>query len=89
MSGLHFSPKGAAIFLFVAAILGVLVVLDRGSGAISKVWPFVMLGLLVVAALAIYFRMWSARADFEQVGKIESQSLYGVLPKRLREWLFP
>ncbi|MBV9982470.1 hypothetical protein [Bradyrhizobium sp.] len=89
MSGLHFSPSGAVIFLFVAGILGVLVILDRGSGAISRVWPFVMLGFLAVATLAIYFPMWAARADFERVGKIESQSLYGVLPRRLREWLFP
>jgi hypothetical protein len=89
MSGIHFSPKGAAIFLFVAAILALLVMLDRGSGAISRAWPLAMLGVLAAATLAIYLRMWSARADFEQVRKIESQSLYGVLPKRLREWLFP
>jgi hypothetical protein len=44
---------------------------------------------LAAATLAIYSRMWSAGGDSERVRKIESQSLYGVLPKRLREWLFP
>jgi predicted choloylglycine hydrolase len=46
-------------------------------------------GPALVAALTINRRMWSARRDFEAVKRIEGESLYGILPKRLREWLFP
>ena len=89
MIGRYFSPKGPVIFLFAMVVLAALIALDKGVGPISAAWPFVMLCLLFVAALTISRRMWSARKDFEAVRRIEGESLYGILPKRLREWLFP
>lgn len=89
MPGSYFSPKGFLIFILFVAGLAATIAMDQGSGPLSKAWPLLTLSLLIGATLAIYSRMWSERRDFEKVRRIESQSLYGVLPKRIREWLFP
>jgi putative effector of murein hydrolase len=89
MPGSYFSPKGFIIFILFVAGFAAAVAMDQGSGPLSKAWPFLILGLLIGATLAIYSHMWIERRDFEKIRRIESQSLYGVLPKRVREWLFP
>jgi len=39
MSQFHFSPKALGVsFLFLVAF-AVLIAVDRGSGAISRIWP--------------------------------------------------
>jgi hypothetical protein len=89
MPGSYFSPKGFLVFILFVAGFAATVVMDQGSGPLSKAWPFLILGLLIGATLAICSHIWIERRDFEKVRRIESQSLYGVLPKRVREWLFP
>jgi hypothetical protein len=34
-------------------------------------------------------RMWRARSNSDEIRKAEAQGLYGVLPEKLRNWLFP
>jgi hypothetical protein len=89
MSGRHFSPRGFIIFALFLTGFAVLISMDKGSGPISGAWPFLVLCLVIGATVAICRRMWSEGSDFEKVSRIESQSLYGVLPKKVREWLFP
>jgi hypothetical protein len=89
MTDRHFSRTGLGIFAFVVALLALLVSIDGGSGFISRAWQLAMVLLVVVATLAIYRRIWNTRGDFDDVRRIEGQSLYGVLPRKLRKWLFP
>lgn len=89
MADRHFSHTGLGIFAFVVAVLALLISIDGGSGFISRAWSLTMLLFVVVATLVIYRRMWNARRDFDDVRRIEGESLYGVLPRKLREWLFP
>jgi hypothetical protein len=89
MSGRHFSPRGLLTFILFMTGFAALILMDQGSGPLSRAWPFLMLCLMVGATVAICRRIWSERSDFEKVRRIESQSLYGVLPRKVREWLFP
>jgi hypothetical protein len=89
MTQFHFSPKAAVGFVLLVVAFGILISVDRGSGEISRLWPFLMLCLLVGGSFAIYRRMWRARANPDELRKAEAQGLYGVLPEKLRNWLFP
>jgi hypothetical protein len=89
MGQVHFSPKalvGLIVFLLVFALL---IDLDHGSGPLSRAWPSLMLIGMLGATAVIYRRMWRARNDPGELGKAEAQSLYGVLPEKLRNWIFP
>src|SRR5215475_34528 len=89
MSQFHFSPKALGVsFLFLVAF-AVLIAVDRRSGAISRIWPFLMLYLFIGGSLVIYRRVWRVRGNPIELRKAEAQSLYGVLPDKLRKWLFP
>jgi hypothetical protein len=48
-----------------------------------------MLVFVLGGTFAIYRRMWGARSNTDEIRKVEAQGLYGVLPKKLRNWLFP
>jgi hypothetical protein len=95
MKHVHFSTRGLlylavlAVLAVLAAILSVLGAVDQGSGLVSRVWPFLNFGFLFIASALIYQRMWRARGNPDEIKKIEAQSLYGVLPPKVRNWLFP
>jgi len=86
---LEVSPKASLLFAFLLFCFGALVAFDQGAGVASHIWRPVLWGLIAIASLAIYVRIWRARRNFDDVKKIESQSLYGILPLKLRDWLFP
>jgi hypothetical protein len=89
MKQVHFSARACtALAIFVVAFAALLSI-DKGSGPISRVWPILMLCLLVGAMVAICARMWRARGNPYQVRRAEAEGLYGVLPESLRNWLFP
>jgi hypothetical protein len=89
MPGRRFSPNGLFVFVLFMIGFAILLSMDKGYGPFSRAWPFLMLSLVISAALAICHHMWSERRDFEKVRRIESQGLYGVLPRKMRGWLFP
>lgn len=89
MSQFHFSPKAFGSFFLFLVAFGVAIAIDRGSGLISRLWPFLILCLLIGGSLAVYRRMWQARTNPNELRKAEAQSLCGVLPKKMRDWLFP
>ena len=60
----------------------------RGSGVVGRIWLPLFWGTVLLAAVAIYLRIWRARGSIDEVKKIEAQSLYGILPPKLRDWLF-
>jgi len=89
MGQLHVSPRALAGFIAFLLVFALLINLDHGSGPISRVWPFIMLIGMLGATAVIYRRMWHARNDAGELRKVEAQSLYGVLPEKLRTWIFP
>lgn len=89
MRQVQFSPKAFAGLVLLVVALAALFSIDNGSGPIGRVWPTLMLCLLTGGAVAIWARMWRARGNPYQVKRAEAESLYGVLPESLRNWLFP
>jgi hypothetical protein len=89
MGHAHFSPRALAGFIFFLLAFGLLVSIDQGSVRVSHAWPVLMLVFLLGGTFAIYRRMWRARSNRDEIRKVEAQGLYGVLPKRTRNWLFP
>jgi hypothetical protein len=86
---IRISPKACLFFVLFLCCFGVLVFLDQGTGVVSHIWVPLIWGLIALASLAIYVRIWRARRNFDDVKKIEAQGLYGIMPPRLRNWLFP
>lgn len=89
MGRVHFSPKAFAGFVVFLVAFGLLVSMDQGSGPISRAWPILMSVFLLGGTFAIYRQMWRARNSSDDIRRAEAQGLYGVLPKKLRIWLFP
>ncbi|MCV0385164.1 MAG: hypothetical protein K5821_01840 [Nitrobacter sp.] len=86
---LEVSPKAGLLFVFFLFCFDVLFALDRGEGVVSHIWGPLVWGLIAFASLAIYIRIWRVRKNPGEMRKIEAQSLYGILPLKLRNWLFP
>jgi hypothetical protein len=89
MGHVRFSPKALAGFIFFLLAFGLLISIDQGTVPISQGWPILILVFMVGGTVAIYRRMWRARSNSDEIRKVEAQGLYGVLPERLRNWLFP
>jgi hypothetical protein len=86
---LQFSPRALLSFaIFLVAFVGLLA-LDKGSGVVSRIWLPLFWGTVLLVAGAIYVRLWRARGSIDELKKVEAQSLYGILPPKLRDWLFP
>lgn len=83
------SPRAFLYFAIFLVSFGTLVALDKGSGLVSRVWLPLFWGLVALVSLGIYVRMWKARSSPDEIKKIKAQSLYGVLPPKFRDWLFP
>ena len=89
MGHVRFSPQAFAGFIVLLLAFGILISIDKGSGPISRAWPSLMLVFVLGGTFAIYRRMWRARNSSDEIRKAEAQGLYGVLPSKLRIWLFP
>jgi hypothetical protein len=89
IGNVHFSPKALAGFVFFLFAFGVLASIDQGSVPISRAWPILLLAFMLGGAFAIYRHMWRARNNSDEFRKAETQGVYGILPKNLRDWLFP
>jgi hypothetical protein len=88
MGPIHFSLKALVGFVLFLIAFGLLISMDQGSGPVSRAWPFLILVFVVGGTFAIYRRMWRARKNPDQIKKAQAQGLYGVLPMKLRNWLF-
>ncbi|MDQ0471360.1 hypothetical protein [Labrys wisconsinensis] len=83
-------PLPAVLVLAIVLVgFGGLVALDARTGLVSRAWLPLFWGAVLLAAILIQVRAWKARASRVAMRKIEARSLYGLLPERLREWLFP
>jgi hypothetical protein len=89
MRQVHFSPRALTGFIFFVLAFALVFSIDKGSGSVSRAWPVLILALLIGSTFAIYRRMWRARGNPDHFKKAEAQGLYGVLPEKLRNWLFP
>ncbi len=85
---LQFFPRALLSFAIFLVGFGVLLAVDKGSGVVGRIWLPLFWGTVLLAAVAIYLRIWRARGSIDEVKKIEAQSLYGILPPKLRDWLF-
>jgi|HubBroStandDraft_2_1064218.scaffolds.fasta_scaffold292934_2 hypothetical protein len=88
-SRLQFSPRALLSFVIFLVGFGALVALDKGTGLVSRIWLPLFWGGVGLTSLAIYVRMWRARGSSDEVRNVEARSLYGVLPSKLGDWLFP
>jgi hypothetical protein len=89
MGPIRFSPKALAGFIFFLLAFGLLFSIDQGSGPVSRTWPILVLVFMVGGTFAIYRSMWRARGNPDEIRKVQAQGLYGVLPTKLGNWLFP
>jgi hypothetical protein len=88
-SRLQFSPRALLSFAIFLVSFGALIALNKGTGLVTRIWLPLFWGGVGLASLAIYLRLWRARGSSDEMRKVEARSLYGVLPPKLREWLFP
>jgi hypothetical protein len=88
MERTSFSPRSLIYFCLFLSVFGALVTLDKGSGLFSQAWPLIILGALAVASILLCARLWSVRRDDDALRRVEARGFYGLLPPRLRDWLF-
>jgi hypothetical protein len=85
----RFHWRRLAIFAGSLAAFAVIAEIDKGSGLVSRAWLFVFPAMLALASLMVCLRLWRVRGRPEAARKVAAQGLYGVLPPKWRNWLFP
>ncbi len=88
MQDVRFSPRALILFCLAAAIFGGLVAIDKGTGPISRAWPIVLWSGVAIGSVLVAARLWRARRDGEQLRRAEAKGVYGLLPPKVRDWLF-
>jgi len=88
MSEFRVSPRGGAYFCLSVALFGIAMMLDGGTGRLSVLWTAMVWAALIAGSLILIARFWTARHDPKAVRKIQAQGAYGLLPAKLRHWLF-
>jgi hypothetical protein len=89
MRGFRVSAKGLIYFCLFAVLLAAAIIAGAATGYGNVVWQTLRWGVLLVGSLLLLTSLWAARRDPDAVRRIEAKGLYGLTPKKLRDWLFP
>jgi hypothetical protein len=89
MRDFRVSPKGILYFSIFLVLFGATMRLDGGTGPFSAVWRLLFWSGLITGSLLLLARLWAFRHDGEAARSIQAKGAYGLLPSKVRDWLFP
>lgn len=88
MRDFRISPRGMLWFCLFIVLFGAAMKLDDTVGHVRIVWTILVWSGLLLGSLLLVARLFAARHDPETARRIQAQGAYGLLPARLRDWLF-
>ncbi|HEX7919594.1 MAG TPA: hypothetical protein VF583_01465 [Bradyrhizobium sp.] len=88
MQDFRVSPRGVVTFCLFIVLFGAAMKLDGAVGYVRIVWTILVWNGLLLGSLLLVARLFAARHDPEAARRIQAQGAYGLLPARLRDWLF-
>ena len=83
------SPTGVLYFCLFLVLFGAAMKLDGGTGRLNAVWSLLVWSGLITGSLLLLARLWASRHNREAARRIQAKGVYGLLPSRIRDWLFP
>jgi len=88
MQNFRVSPRGLAYFCLFLVLFTAAIKVDGGTGYGNVVWTIMVWSELLVGSLLLFTRLWVSNRDPGAVRRITSQGAYGLLPAKVRDWLF-
>jgi hypothetical protein len=88
MRNFQISPRGLLYFLVFLVLFAGAMAVDGGSGYLSRMWVVLVWSLLLLGSVLLYARLWTSRHDPDAGRRIQARGLFGLLPQRLRDWIF-
>jgi hypothetical protein len=79
-------------FLYLCLFLllfGAAIGIDRGSSYLSDAWAVLFWSGVLLGSLLFYARLWAFRRNPDAARHIEARGIFGLLPAKLRDWIFP
>ena len=88
MNSVQFNPRGLVYLAVSIGVLGVLLALDRGTGPVTRVWPFLVLAAWLIASIVLIGRMWRLRHKPNEFKRTRDQlGIYPLLPRKVQKWM--
>lgn len=88
MHNVRISPRGVLLFCLFLVLFGAAMRLDGGTGYLGLVWTVLVWSGLLFGSLLLCARLFASRRDPETARRIQARGAYGLLPAKLRDWLF-
>jgi hypothetical protein len=88
MREFRISPRGVLYFCLFLVLFGAAMKADEGTGYLNVAWTILVWGGLLFGSLLLLARLWAVRHDAEAGRRVREQGAYGLLPPKLRDWLF-
>ena len=88
MRDFRVSPRGILCFCLFVALFGAAMMLDEATGRLNLLWSVFVWAGLFVGSVIQPDRLWAAIHDPEAARRIQARGAYGLLPAKLRDWLF-
>ena len=88
MRDFRVSPRGILCFCLFVALFGAAMMLDQATGRLNLLWSVFVWAGLFVGSVILSSRLWAVRHDPEATRRIQARGAYGLLPAKLRDWLF-
>jgi hypothetical protein len=88
MRDFRVSPKGITFFCLFLVLFGLAIKADGGTGYGNLVWSILIWSVLLIGSLLLLARLWASRHDPVAARRIAARGAHGLLPAKLRDWLF-
>ena len=89
MRDLRISPRGVLLFCLFLVLFGAAMRMDGRTGYMNLAWMILVWSGLLFGSLLLGIRLFASRHDPEAARRIQARGAYGLLPAKLRDWLFP
>jgi hypothetical protein len=86
MNSVQFRPRGLVYLASFLVVVGALLALDKGSGPVTHVWPWLVLCAWTIASVAIIVRLWRHRHSPDDLKKAQL-GIYPLLPRKMQKWM--
>jgi hypothetical protein len=88
MHNFRTSPRGLIYFCLFLVLFGAAMKLDDQTGYLNVAWTISVWGGLFLGSLVLLGRLWASRSNPDGARRIVARGAYGLLPVKLRDWLF-